>query len=128
MVLGMIEHMILKGIAILQFANDMILCLKDDLTMARNVKLLLYMYEQMSGLKINFEKIEVILIRGDNNVASLYVEIFNCQVGIFPIKYLGVSICPSRLHVIDWARLEEKLANKLDTWQDSSLSLVVDLL
>jgi hypothetical protein len=77
--------------------------------MARNAKLLLYLYKQMSGLKINFDKSEVILIGGDNIVASMYADIFNCQVGIFPIKYLGVPISPSRLCVIDWARLEEKM-------------------
>jgi hypothetical protein len=50
MVGGLIGHLIPKGIAILQYADDTILCLKDDLSMARNTKLLLYLYEQMSGL------------------------------------------------------------------------------
>jgi hypothetical protein len=30
-------------------------------------------------------------------LASEYAEIFNCQVGLFPIKYLGVPISPSKL-------------------------------
>jgi hypothetical protein len=108
---GLVPHLIPKGVAILQYADDTILCLQNDLVKARSVKLILYMYEHMSGLKINFEKSEVILIGGDNRLASEgseYVEIFNCQVGLFPIKYLGVPISPSRLHVIDWTKLEEK--------------------
>jgi hypothetical protein len=46
-----------------------------------------------------------------------YAELFSCQVGLFPMKYLGVPIAPSRLHVINWARLEEKYGKKLDVWQ-----------
>jgi hypothetical protein len=44
------------------------------------VKLLLYIYEQMSGLKINFEKSEIILIGDDNELAVRYAELFNCQI------------------------------------------------
>jgi hypothetical protein len=60
-------------------------------------------------------------------VASLYADIFNCQVGIFPITYLGVPISPSKLHVIDWARLEEKLDKKLDTCKATPYPLGVGL-
>jgi hypothetical protein len=47
---------------------------------ARNVKLLLYMFEQMAGLKINFEKCEVLLVGGDNELAVSYANLFNCQI------------------------------------------------
>jgi hypothetical protein len=40
-------------------------------------------------------------------LAAEYAAIFNCQLGLFPIKYLGVPLSPSRLHVIDWTKLEE---------------------
>jgi hypothetical protein len=42
---------------------------------------------------------------------------------VFPVKYLGVPISAGRLHVIDWVKLEENLAKKLDIWQGSSLSM-----
>ena len=53
------------------------------------MKLLLYIYELMSGLKINFSKSEVIMLYGDDNMSMQYAELFNCQIGTFPIKYLG---------------------------------------
>jgi hypothetical protein len=62
----------------------------------------------MFDLKINFDKSEIILIGGDNNLTVQYADLFNCQVELFSMKYLGVPIAPGRLHVIDWARLEEK--------------------
>jgi hypothetical protein len=83
----------------------------------RNVKLLLYLFEQMSDIKINFDKSEIILIGGDNNLVVQYADLFNCQVGMFPMKYLGVPIAHGRLHVIDWTRLEEKYGKKHDIWQ-----------
>ena len=52
---------------ILQYADDTIICIKDDIEMAKNLKLLLYLYELMSGLKINFDKSEIILIHGDDD-------------------------------------------------------------
>ena len=64
---GLAENLIPKGVAILQYADDTIICLKNDVEKARNMKLLLYLNEVMSGLKINFGKSEVILVNGDND-------------------------------------------------------------
>jgi hypothetical protein len=80
---GLISHLIPNGVAILQYTDDTIMCLKNDMEKVRNVKLMLYIFEQMSGLKINFEKSEIILVvvvvgGGDNTLAIGYAEIFNC--------------------------------------------------
>jgi hypothetical protein len=112
-----------KGVAILQYVDNTIMCLENNVVKARNVKLLLYIYEQISRLKINFEKSEVLLIGGDNNLAVEYAEIFNCQIGMLPLRYMGVPIYARRLRVVDWAKLEEKSAKKLDIWQGGSLSI-----
>jgi hypothetical protein len=44
-VTGLVEHLIPQGIALLQYADGTILCLKKDMEVARNVKLLLYLFE-----------------------------------------------------------------------------------
>lgn len=75
---------------ILQYADDTILCFKKDMNGAANLKLLLYLYEPLSGLKINFSKSEVVVANGDDKTSNSFADIFNCQVGQFPIKYLGV--------------------------------------
>lgn len=120
---GLVDHIVPNGVAVLQYTDDTIICLKHDIDKARNLKLLFYLFELMAGLKINFHKSEVITINDDQNWADSYADIFNCQVGLFPIKYLGVPISPSRLHVSDWAPLIEKSAKKKDTWQGSCLSI-----
>ena len=90
---------------------------------ARNMKLLLYIYELMSGLKINFTKSEVIMINVDHNLASQYADLFNCQSGHFPIKYLRVPVSASRLHMKDWLTLKERNEKKLAVWKGKSLSI-----
>jgi hypothetical protein len=58
----------------------------------------------------------VLLVGGGNDLVITYAETFNCQIGVFPIKYLGVPISVGRLQVVDWKKLEEKLEKKLDVW------------
>jgi hypothetical protein len=77
----------------------------------------------MSGLKINFTKSEIIMINGDAIREVQLAEFFNCQIGSFPIKYLGVTVSPCRLHVKDWKTLEEKSEKKLAIWQGGAMSI-----
>jgi hypothetical protein len=44
------------GVSILQYADDMILFMEHDLEKAVNMKLILCIFEQLFGLKINFHK------------------------------------------------------------------------
>jgi hypothetical protein len=46
--------------------EGIILLIQDDKEHAKNLKLLLYILEAMSGLKINFEKTEVMMILEDD--------------------------------------------------------------
>jgi retron-type reverse transcriptase len=56
---GVISHLVDDGLSILQYANDTILFMEHNLEKARNMKLLLRAFEELSGLKINFHKSEV---------------------------------------------------------------------
>jgi hypothetical protein len=119
---GLVPEYIPNGVAILQYADDTILCMEDDEDTSQNMKLLLYIYEKMSGLKINFEKSEVLMISTDSEKTIKYSDMYNCAVGQWPIKYLEVPLAGSRLHIKDWMKLVERVLKKLDSWQCSSLS------
>ena len=93
-----------------------------------NMKLHLYLYEMMSGLKINFDKSEVLLINGDEGKTLQYANLFNCQIGSFPIKYLRVPVSPSRLHVADWNPLIEKMRKSLQLGREAPCLLLAGLL
>ena len=123
LITGLISHIIPNGVAILQYADDTIVFLKHDINGAVHMKLLLYLFEMFAGLKINFNKSKIFMINDEENWGQTYANIFNCQVGLFPIKYLGVPVSPSRLKVCDWMPLVEKSLKKLDVWKGSSLSI-----
>jgi hypothetical protein len=80
------------GVAVLQYADDTVLCISHDLEKAVNLKLLLYMFELMSGLKINYSKSEIFMIGGDNNIAESYSSMFGCNIGSLPMIYLGMPV------------------------------------
>jgi hypothetical protein len=44
-------------------------------------------FTSLSGLKINFAQSEVVVIN-DDNWDYIYADLFNCQIGNFPLKYL----------------------------------------
>ena len=56
---GVIPHLVDDGLSILQYADDTILFLDHDIEQAKIMKLLLSVFEQISGLKINFHKSEI---------------------------------------------------------------------
>lgn len=55
---GMLGENLYNGVNMLQYVDDSIFLLDDDLDSARNLKMMLCAFEQMSGLKINFHKSE----------------------------------------------------------------------
>jgi hypothetical protein len=58
LVTGLIANLTSRGIAILQYAYDTILCLDNDEEKVRNVKLLLFMFGQMNGLKLILRRVK----------------------------------------------------------------------
>jgi retron-type reverse transcriptase len=64
---GVISHLVDDGLSILQYANDTILFMEHSLEKARNMKLLLRAFEELSGLKINFHKSEVFYFGEDKD-------------------------------------------------------------
>jgi hypothetical protein len=56
---GVVPHLIDEGLSVLQYADDIIIFMDNDLERAKNMKLLFCAFEQLSGLKINFHKSEL---------------------------------------------------------------------
>jgi hypothetical protein len=68
---GLMQSMTHTGVISLQYADDTLLFLKNDLTSAINLKWLLSCFEQMSGMGINFHKCDLIAIKVDEQDAQL---------------------------------------------------------
>jgi hypothetical protein len=120
---GLADNLVDNGITILQYANDTILLIQDDLSGARNLKLLLYIFEVMSGLKINFEKSEIMLVLDEPDKLQDNVDLFNYQKGKWPIKYLGTPVCARRLSVAELQFIEDKMKKNMGGWMGSTMSI-----
>jgi hypothetical protein len=99
LIVGLPSNLIDKGV-VLQYDDDTVLCIQHDLEKAINLKLL-YMFEMLSGLKINYLKSEFISIGVDNDVMALYANMFNSQDEKIPMKYFGVLVTFSNSKNID---------------------------
>ena len=99
---GLIPHLVDGGLSILQYADDTILFMEHNIEKARNLKLILATFEQLSGLKINFDKSELFCFGEALEDAELYAELFGCGQGQFLIRYLGISIHYRRLTIAEW--------------------------
>jgi hypothetical protein len=120
---GVIPHLVDGGLSILQYADDTILFMGHDIEKARNLKLILSAFEQLSGLKINFHKSELFCFGQALDEAHLYSELFGCGLGCFPISYLGIPIHHRRLTIAEWKHVEERLQKRLSSWKGKLLSL-----
>jgi hypothetical protein len=48
-----------NGVCILQYADDTMVMFQDNFDMTLNVKILLYLFENMASLKIKFVKLKL---------------------------------------------------------------------
>jgi hypothetical protein len=87
-----VPHLVDGGLSILQYVDDTILFMEHDLDKARIMKLLLCAFEQLSGLKINFNKSEIFGFGEADENRAFYTELFGCNLGDFPMRYLGIAI------------------------------------
>jgi hypothetical protein len=118
-----IPRLVDGGLSILQYADDTILFMEHDLEKAKNLKLILLAFEQLSGLQINFHKSELYCFGEAQDHSQTYVELFGCNQGEFPIRYLGIPIHFQRLTNAEWKIVEERLQLHLNYWKGKLLSI-----
>jgi hypothetical protein len=70
--------------------------MEHDLDKAKNMKLILSAFEQLSDIKINsninFCKSELLYFGEARDDANLSTELFGCGLGRFPVSYLDILI------------------------------------
>ena len=106
---GVIPHLIQNGLSILQYMEDTVLFLSHNLPKATNMKLLLSLFEQLSGLKINFHKSEIFCFGKGKEHEAEYSQLFGYEVGKFPFRYLGLPMHYRKLSNSDWKTIEQRI-------------------
>jgi hypothetical protein len=96
-------------LSILQDADDTILFMEYDIDKAKNMKLLLSAFKQLSDLKINFHKSEIFCFYQAKDYELQYEQLFGCKKGSFPFKYLGIPMHHGKLNNKDWEMIEERI-------------------
>jgi hypothetical protein len=95
------------------FADDTLLFIITDTRMLDVVKLLLIKFENLSDLKINFTKSELVSLNITSQESIQYANILGCKITSFLINYLGVLLRRRRLNTKDWDFLINKVQQKL---------------
>jgi hypothetical protein len=111
------------GILSLQYADDTILFSSAEESHIRNLKYILMWYEQISGMRINFHKSELVPMNIDPDIAHRLAHILCCPLGSFPLKYLGIPLHYDNLSRKDIQPLVDKLLKKIAGWRGKLLYL-----
>jgi hypothetical protein len=119
---GLVPHLVDDGLSILQYADDTILFIEDDLEKAKGLRLVLSAFEKLSGLKINFHKSELFCFGEAKNKTEEYIRLFGCKEGDFPFRYLGIPMSPRKLSNGDWKWSSKDFRKKLSSWKGKMLS------
>jgi hypothetical protein len=92
MITGLCPHLVPGGVIILQYANDTLLFLENNERNAINLKWTLTCFEQVSEMKINYHKSELMAINMETLEIVPFLDIFQCVAGNFPVKYLRLPL------------------------------------
>ncbi|XP_026390935.1 uncharacterized protein LOC113286568 [Papaver somniferum] len=82
---------------------------------------ILFAFQLVTGLSVNFRKSAVVGI-GDDNNAAYCASIFGCQIAEFPINYLGIPLGSKSKNKAVLDVLIARFQQKLRTWRRRYLS------
>jgi hypothetical protein len=111
----------------LHYADDTILFSDIDPTHLQNLRCTLAIFEQISGMRINFHKSELIPLNLEDHQSHQISHMFSCPVGVFPIKYLGVPRHYEKLQREDIQPLVDKILNRISGWRGKLLPMQPEL-
>lgn len=110
------------GVVSMQYADDTLLFLDDNLEHAKHLKWLLSCFEQMSGMRIDFHKCDLVRINIEFDEAIKFAQCFGCKIGSFPIKYLGAPLHHSKIRREDLQPVIDKIIKRGAGWRGRLLS------
>jgi hypothetical protein len=81
-----------------------------------NLKFLLLCFEAMSGLKINFDKSEVMIMGYIPKEQERITNNLNCRQSDFLVNYLWMPVRESRILIRDLDPLVRQVRSKVEPW------------
>lgn len=122
---GLLQGFRENGIISLQYVDDTILFFDANVQHLRNLKCSLIWFENLSGMRINYHKSEFIPVNLYEEEVHTISHIFNCPIGSFPIKYIGIPLHHDKLRREYVQPLVDKITRKIASWKGKLLSYAV---
>jgi hypothetical protein len=94
---GLVPELVEGGLTHLQYTDDTIIYIKMYEESRAHTEFLLYYFESLFGLKINYHKSEVMVLVVLNEERAKIANMLNFREGVLPIKYLGIPISKTNL-------------------------------
>jgi len=82
----------------------------------------LYPFEVMSGLKVNFHKSELVGVNVSRSWLLEVAAILNCKVATLPILYLGLPVSGDSRRLTLWDHVASRIKSPLSSWKSIHLS------
>ncbi|KAL6320089.1 hypothetical protein AAG906_004598 [Vitis piasezkii] len=96
----------------LLFANDTLVFCGASQDQMTYLSWILKWFEAISGLRINLDKSELILVGGVENIEALVAEL-GCKVGSLPSSYLGLPLGAPHRSMAVWDGVEKRFQKRL---------------
>uniref|UniRef100_A0A803P8A0 Reverse transcriptase domain-containing protein n=1 Tax=Cannabis sativa TaxID=3483 RepID=A0A803P8A0_CANSA len=105
----------------LQFADDTLFFVKDEDSLQKLVKIV-EAFCGISGLKVNLNKSQLLGICLSDEAVAQGANLIGCEVGKWPMTYLGMPLGGSPRKKTFWEPVLDKCAKRMDGWKCSFLS------
>ena len=112
MKLGFFKGLILgKGppISHVYYADDTVLFFDTSVTSCKGVKIILLLFQILSGLKINFRKSVLYAKTPDSEFSLHCASILGCQISSWPFTYVGYQVGSSHKRKSFWNPIVTKV-------------------
>jgi Reverse transcriptase (RNA-dependent DNA polymerase) len=122
------ERRILKPIYIgcrscLLYADDTLIFVQPTAHQLNLLKILLDTFGNISGLKINMQKSELLVTSTTSSQVQQLAALIQCKSGTFPLKYLGPPLSDKQIPRQFFKQLIDGIQDTLPGWQAEYLSL-----
>ncbi|XP_016206848.1 uncharacterized protein LOC107647266 [Arachis ipaensis] len=111
----------------LQFADDTILFCPPEIETILNYKRLLRCFELMSGVSINFDKLNLIFVNCESEWVTNMCGLLGCTEAVLPVRYLGIPLGANPRLVKTWKSIIDKVEEKLGLWKANVLNKAENL-
>jgi len=107
----------------LQFADDTLILGEKTWTNVRHMRAVLILFEQVSGLKVNFHRSLLTGVNVSDSWLSEAAVVMSYRKGAIPFVYLGLPIGGDAQRLDFWKLVLNRITTRLSNWNSKFLSL-----